>query len=48
MALVPVLPHSLDLWAIDQVAELVNEAREALNPDLRACVFLNAADPGPR
>jgi chromosome partitioning protein len=42
--LVPVLPRSFDLWAIDQVAELVNEAREAINPDLRACVFLNAAD----
>jgi chromosome partitioning protein len=42
--LIPVLPRSFDLWAIDQVAELVNEAREALNPELRACVFLNAAD----
>jgi chromosome partitioning protein len=42
--LIPVQPRSFDLWAIDQVAQLVNEARETLNPGLRACVFLNSAD----
>lgn len=42
--LIPVQPRSFDIWAIDQVAELVKEAREALNPDLRSCIFLNAAD----
>jgi cellulose biosynthesis protein BcsQ len=42
--LIPVLPRSFDIWAVDQVAELVKEAREALNPDLRACIFLNAVD----
>jgi chromosome partitioning protein len=42
--LIPVLPRSFDIWAVDQVAELVRETREALNPGLRACLFLNAAD----
>jgi chromosome partitioning protein len=41
--LIPVLPRSFDIWAIDQVAELVNEARE-INSDLRAYMFLNGAD----
>jgi chromosome partitioning protein len=42
--LIPVQPRSFDLWAVDQVAELVAEARE-LNPDLRALLVINAADP---
>jgi chromosome partitioning protein len=42
--LVPVQPRSFDVWALDQVAALVTEARE-INPDLRALAFLNAADP---
>jgi chromosome partitioning protein len=42
--LVPVQPRSFDVWALDQVAALVAEARE-INPDLRALAFLNAADP---
>jgi chromosome partitioning protein len=42
--LIPVLPRSFDIWAVDQVAELVKEAREVLNLELRACLFLNAAD----
>jgi chromosome partitioning protein len=42
--LVPVLPRSFDLWAVDNVAELVREAREVPNPKLRACIFLNCAD----
>lgn len=41
--LVPVQPRSFDVWALDQVAALVKEARE-INPDLRAMAFLNAAD----
>lgn len=41
--LVPVQPRSFDIWAIDQVAVLVAEARE-INPELRALAFLNAAD----
>ena len=41
--LIPVQPRSFDVWAIDQMAALVAEARE-INPKLRAMTFLNAAD----
>ncbi|MBE7159361.1 MAG: AAA family ATPase [Rhodospirillales bacterium] len=41
--LVPVQPRTFDVWAVDQVAALVAEARE-INPELRALAFLNAAD----
>jgi chromosome partitioning protein len=41
--LIPVQPRSFDIWAIDQVAVLVAEARE-INPELKAMAFLNAAD----
>ncbi len=40
--LIPVQPRSFDIWAIDQVALLVKEAR-AVN-DLRALLLINAAD----
>ena len=43
VVLVPVQPRSFDVWALDQVAVLVTEARE-INTDLRALAFLNAAD----
>lgn len=41
--LIPVQPRSFDIWAVDQVAYLVKEARE-INGDLRALILLNAAD----
>lgn len=41
--LIPVQPRSFDLWAIDNIAVLVKEARE-INEHLRAVVVLNAAD----
>ena len=41
--LIPVQPRTFDVWALDQVAVLVKEARE-INPNLRAIAFLNAAD----
>jgi chromosome partitioning protein len=41
--LVPMQPRSFDIWAIDQMAELVTEARE-INEKLRALMVLNAAD----
>lgn len=41
--LVPVQPRSFDLWAVDQMATLVGEAR-LINPALRALTVLNAAD----
>ena len=40
---IPVQPRSFDIWAVDQVAALVKEARE-INPELRAVTILNAAD----
>ena len=41
--LVPVQPRSFDVWGTNQIVALVAEARE-INPELRALVFLNAAD----
>ncbi|WP_371877184.1 AAA family ATPase [Alsobacter ponti] len=41
--LVPLAPRSFDVWTLDKVAELVEEAR-VTNPDFRACAFLNRAD----
>jgi chromosome partitioning protein len=41
--LVPVQPRSFDIWALDQLAGLVEEARE-LNEGLIAYLVLNAAD----
>ncbi|HVU44794.1 MAG TPA: AAA family ATPase [Terracidiphilus sp.] len=43
VVLIPVQPRSYDVWAIDQMSALVNEAREV--HDLRALTVLNAADP---
>lgn len=42
--LIPVLPRSFDLWAVDQVIDLIKDARE-LNENLRACAVVNMADP---
>jgi chromosome partitioning protein len=42
--LIPVQPRTFDVWAVDQMAELVREAR-VINERLRALVVLNAADP---
>jgi chromosome partitioning protein len=42
--LIPVQPRTFDVWALDQVAALVKEARE-INPNLKAWAFLNGADP---
>jgi chromosome partitioning protein len=44
MLLVPVQPRTFDIWALDQVVELVAEARE-INEDIHAMSVLNAADP---
>jgi chromosome partitioning protein len=41
--LVPVQPRTFDIWAIDQVATLIAEAR-AINDHLQAFAVLNAAD----
>ncbi len=41
--LIPVQPRSFDLWAIENIVSLLEEARE-INGQLRALVILNAAD----
>lgn len=41
--LVPFIPRSFDVWTLERVVELVEEV-QAINPDLRAFVFLNRAD----
>jgi chromosome partitioning protein len=41
--LIPVQLRSFDIWVVDQMAELVKEARE-INTYLRALAVLNAAD----
>jgi chromosome partitioning protein len=43
MLLIPMQPRSFDLWAMDQMAELVSEARE-LNSKLQSVIIINAAD----
>lgn len=43
VVLVPVQPRSFDLWASEQIADLIKEARE-LNTSLRALAVLNIAD----
>ena len=40
LALIPVLPSPIDLWASVDMAVAVNEAKQ-LNPGLRACLVLN-------
>ena len=45
--LVPFVPRSFDVWTLEKVGELVGEMRLA-NPDLRAYVFINRADPSGR
>lgn len=43
VVLIPFAPRSLDLWALQDVASLVAEAR-AINPALQAVAVLNGAD----
>jgi len=45
--LVPFVPRSFDVWTLEKVGELVGEMRLA-NPDLKAYVFINRADPSGR
>lgn len=44
VVLIPVQPRTFDVWALEQVAVLVVEARE-INESLKAYSVLNAADP---
>ena len=42
--LVPFVPRSFDVWTLEKVSKLVAEMRSA-NPALKACAFINRADP---
>ncbi len=42
--LVPFIPRSFDVWTLGKVSALVEEMR-SVNPDLKACTFINRADP---
>lgn len=42
---VPFAPRSYDVWALDDMAELVDEAR-SVRDELRAYAVMNQADPG--
>ncbi len=42
--LIPVLPRTFDVWALDQVASLIEEARE-INDALQVYSVINSADP---
>lgn len=42
--LIPFVPRSFDVWTLEKVAALVEEMR-AGNPELKAFVFINRADP---
>jgi chromosome partitioning protein len=45
VVLVPFLPRSLDVWALADIAKLLEEAR-AVRDGLHAFAVLNCADPG--
>jgi chromosome partitioning protein len=45
LLIVPFLPRSVDVWALADIAALVDEAN-GVRDDLRAYAVLNAADPG--
>jgi chromosome partitioning protein len=42
--LVPFVPRSFDIWTIEKVSNLVSEMKTA-NPELKAFMFINRADP---
>ena len=41
--LIPFVPRSFDVWTLDKVVMLIDEAR-SINPDFQARAFLNRAD----
>jgi chromosome partitioning protein len=45
LLIVPFLPRSVDVWALADIAALIDEAN-GVRDGLRACAVLNAADPG--
>ena len=45
LLIVPFLPRSIDIWALADIASLVDEA-SSIRDGLRACAVMDAADPG--
>ncbi len=43
IVLIPLAPRSFDVWTVDKIAQLVDDAR-VTNPDLRALALINRAD----
>ena len=44
IVLIPFVPRSFDVWTLEPVSQMVQEAR-SFNPKLRAYAFINRADP---
>jgi chromosome partitioning protein len=44
--LVPFQPRSIDVWAVDDIASLINDANSIRNEDMISYALLNLADPG--
>ena len=44
VVLIPFVPRSFDVWTLEPVAQMIEEAR-AFNPTLKAYAFINRADP---
>jgi chromosome partitioning protein len=45
MVLIPVPPKSFEAWSLEVMADLVQEVRETVNPDLKALAFINMGFP---
>jgi len=45
MMLIPLPPKSIDIWSLDEMTELIQAARETVNPDLKAYAFINMGFP---
>ena len=43
VVLIPFVPRSFDVWTLDPVCSMIEEAR-SFNPDLKAYAFINRAD----
>lgn len=44
IVVVPFVPRSFDVWALEKVLELVDDMHQA-NPEMKAYMFLNRTDP---
>lgn len=42
--LVPFVPRTFDVWTLDKISQIVEEAK-VINPNLKSYIYLNRADP---